>query len=111
MHYKTTRVYEFKEQKIGDSETKSFEYSYKCTYDPGGKKLGHVHVHKVAKPIKYKKWVFQVLGPKSRYYYVSHYDSIKYRQEMKKYKEGKIKSRPNGNKRCNLQSKVYHIRA
>lgn len=108
----TIRIYDFRNQAINDKvKNKKYEYSFECTYDPMGKKLGHIHILREDKPITPEPWIFQVLGPKNRYYYVAHYDSKKYRQEMKKYKEGKIKSRPNGNKRCNLQSKVYHIRA
>ncbi len=106
MRPRTTRIYEFRGQSINDKKTenKNYEYYYVCTYDPTGNRLGHKHTHKEMKPITPKPWVFQVLGPKNTYYYVAHYNSKKYKQDMKKYKEGKIKTRPNGSKPCYLGS-------
>jgi len=107
MHPATIRIYEFREDRITDEKIKPYEYSYVCTYDPTGKKLGHIHIHKESKPITAKRWVFQVLGPKNTYYSVHHYDSTKYKEEMKKYKEGKIKARPNGSKPCYLSRSMF----
>ena len=39
---------------------------------------------------------------KNYYYYVGHYDAAKYRTQMRDYKSGKRKSRPNGRKECKL---------
>jgi hypothetical protein len=39
--------------------------------------------------------------------YVRHYSHDKYREQMEKYRSHKIKSRPNGQKRCNIPCRVF----
>jgi len=95
-----TRIYDFVEERISKDPLMPYEYLFECSYDPSGKALGKVHIHRRETPFTAKKWVFQVLGPKNKYYYVAHYSSEKYEENMKKYKEGKIKARPNGSKPC-----------
>jgi hypothetical protein len=44
------------------------------------------------------------------HYYIGHYDKEKYKERMKKYKEHKIKSRPNGRTWCHISSAVKFYR-
>lgn len=55
-------------------------------------------------------------GIRYRIYYVRHYSPDKYRKQMEKYRSHKIRSRPNGQYRCNIRCRVklfsigeYHV--
>jgi hypothetical protein len=49
---------------------------------------------------------YKVLGRKRIAYYIGHYDSKKYHQQMKDYRAKRRKSRPNGRKWCYLYSTI-----
>lgn len=112
LHPGSIRIYEYRGQNVNEKkgENKIYEYYFVCTYDATGKRLDHKLTHKTTKPITPNPWVFQVLGPKNKYYYVAHYSSEKYKENMKKYKEGKIKARPNGSKACYLGTRPLLVR-
>ena len=56
-----------------------------------------------------RKRFFQRLRRPEIKYYIGHYDSKKYHEKMKQYKEGKIKSRPNGRTWCLLNENLHFI--
>lgn len=49
-----------------------------------------------------KESVYRVSSEKYWHYYIGHYDSKKYQEQLKDYKSGKRKSRPNGRRWCKL---------
>lgn len=92
-----------------DKENEEGVYKYVCKYDPNGKHLTiephYIRVKKrEGKSITDKKRIFQILGKRWKRretrYYVGHYDSKKYKEKMIEYRQGKIKSRPNGRTWC-----------
>lgn len=59
---------------------------------------------------KIQRAVYQVMSDRRRIrYYVGHYDATKFKEQMQKYREGKINSRPNGRTWC-LLSDTLEIR-
>jgi hypothetical protein len=54
---------------------------------------------------KPQNMVQEVLSDRRSYrYYVGHYDPDKFKTQMQKYREGKIKTRPNGRKWCLIKN-------
>lgn len=84
--------------------------------DPIDTRLGD-YVKKVRKRISGHKYLdgrkeedaYRVRYRK-KYYYVAHYDSIKYQKDMILYKNGKRKSRPNGRTWCKFPKGIDPIR-
>jgi hypothetical protein len=79
-----------------------YEYVYK------DKKTGEEHIvfRQVPKGIAYtprETWIRVPNKRKHVRFYVGHYDSEKYKEQMKKFKAGEIKSRPNGRRWCLLK--------
>jgi hypothetical protein len=66
------------------------------------------HVN-VKKDFTNKNPYYRVSSRKYWHYYVGHYDSIKYENQMIKYKERRRKSRPNGRKWCKVKLSNYHF--
>jgi hypothetical protein len=82
---------------IGSSNVRGSRYrgGPKSVYSP-------VEVEKID-----KKSLYRVTYRRYDHYYVGHYSSEKYHQQMQDYKMHKRKSRPNGRKWCHLQSDCY----
>lgn len=99
IHLEKVRIYEFKRAYLENGVTK---YEYICTHDPSGNRVGHSRILNK----KGKKRIFQVLGPKIIRYYIGHYDSKKYQQNLKKYKNRELKSRPNGRVWCLVKDNI-----
>lgn len=97
---KKVMVYDFAQQFINEG---LYVYEYKCSFDPTGNRLGSLHCICRKKPQSPRKRIIRVLGEKIWRFYFAHYDSKKYQEQMKKFKEGKLKSRPNGRKYCLLK--------
>ena len=97
---KSLRIFEFVEYY---EDEKFHHYKYRCIYDPLGNKLGTFHIVRKDKPIKPLRITVQTLGRKIYQYHIGHYDPQKQKELMKRYKEGKLKSRPNGQKWCPVQ--------
>jgi len=57
-----------------------------------------------------KKSLKRVTYEKYLCFYVGHYDKEKYKKQMIKYREGRIKSRPNGRRWCKLSRYCYQYR-
>lgn len=62
------------------------------------------------KDIEDKSGYYKVRNKKHHRLYVGHYDSTKYFEQMDNYKNGIIKSRPNGRKWCLIPKKTYSIK-
>ena len=77
----------------------------------GPGKLGqrrYVKIH-YGSDARVRKRFFQRLRRPEKKYYFGYYDSKKYHEKMKQYKEGKIKSRPNGRTWCLLNENLHFI--
>jgi hypothetical protein len=94
---KNIMVYDFAKQFIKEGH---YIYEYKCSFDPTGNRLGCLNYFSRKKPQVPRKRIIRVLGGKIWRFYFAHYDPKKYQKQMKKYKEGKLKSRPNGRTWC-----------
>jgi hypothetical protein len=52
---------------------------------------------------KIRRAVYQVMSDRRRIrYYIGHYHANKFKEQMQRYREGKVKSRPNGRTWCLL---------
>lgn len=102
------KVFEYTGRCSIDSKNNSV-YEYASTSGPG--KLGQRRYVKLpsGSGTNVRKRIFQVLRRPEIRYYVGHYDSKKYHEKMKQYKEGKIKSRPNGRTWCLLNENLHFI--
>jgi hypothetical protein len=72
-----------------------------------GEPRKHLSGYNDSENIQDKKSLYRVTYGRYAYFYIGHYNKEKYKQEMIKYREGKIKSRPNGRKWCKLP-KYFH---
>jgi hypothetical protein len=54
---------------------------------------------------------YYTVRSRKRYYrfYIGHYDRIKYLEQMNRYRNGIIKSRPNGRRWCLIPKQTYGI--
>lgn len=57
-----------------------------------------------------KKTLYKVTYGKYAPFYIGHYDKEKYKEQMDKYRQGMIKSRPNGRRWCKLPACFYKYR-
>jgi hypothetical protein len=57
-----------------------------------------------------KESLYRVTYGKYFCFYIGHYDKEKYKEQMIKYCEGKLKSRPNGRKWCKIHTSFYKYR-
>jgi hypothetical protein len=57
-----------------------------------------------------KEDYYKTVSRRYPHYYIGHYDKEKYKQQMIKYRNGKLKSRPNGRKWCHLSIRPYALR-
>ncbi len=102
------RMFEFTGNLFIDEENNCV-YEYASTTGPGT--LGRRHYVKMPQGSKDKRKKKNFSrGPEIRYY-VGHYDPKKYHEKMEQYKEGKIKSKPNGRKWCFIDSRFAIILA
>lgn len=97
-------VYEFDRHFIDKRNRKQHVFEYKCIFDPTGNRHGSLHTISTDEPFSAKKIIFKVLGYRTPRYYFAHYDPEIYKEQMKKYKAGKIRSRPNGRKSCLIKT-------
>jgi len=56
-----------------------------------------------------KNSVYRVSSDKYWHYYIGHYDSKKFMEQMNDYRNGKRKSRPNGRKWCKVPMSKYYL--
>ena len=99
---KNIMVYDFAQQFIKEGH---YIYEYKCSFDPTGNRIGCLHYIRKKKPQVPRTPIIRVLGGKIWRFYFAHYDPEKYQEQMKKYKEGKLKSRPNGRTWCLIKAR------
>jgi hypothetical protein len=66
------------------------------------KQITNPVVGKGEEPIKLEERFRHTYGP-FWHLYIAHYDSKKYKEAMKKYKMGRLKSRPNGRRWCKVR--------
>lgn len=57
-----------------------------------------------------KESLYRVTYGKYFCFYIGHYDKQKYKEQMIKYREGKLKSRPNGRKWCKIHTSFNKYR-
>jgi hypothetical protein len=57
-----------------------------------------------------KKSLYRVTYGKYFCFYIGHYDKEKYKEQIIKYHEGKIKSRPNGRRWCKIHACFHKSR-
>jgi hypothetical protein len=57
-----------------------------------------------------KKSLIRVTYARYLCHYIGHYDKEKYKEQMMKYHEGKLKSRPNGRKWCEIPASISECR-
>lgn len=57
-----------------------------------------------------KKSLYKVNYGKYAPFYIGHYDKEKYKEQMDRYRQGIIKSRPNGRRWCKLPTCFYKYR-
>jgi hypothetical protein len=98
------RVYEYTGKDFNYNDY-HHRYEYACV----DKHTGERHVCYVqvdeGSNTKILKRVIEILPHrKIMHYYIGHYDSKKYKEQMQKYKEGKIKSKPNGRRWCSVKA-------
>jgi len=98
------RVYEYTGRNfIHEDHYHRYEYAHKN--ETNGKiSTVFIQTDESNTSIKIRKRLFEILGRKKVHYYIGHYDSKKYQEQMQKYKEGKIKSKPNGRKWCSINA-------
>jgi hypothetical protein len=85
-----------------DQRYEHFEYVY--TDKQTGENLTVYRQRRIGRLDKPPKTTIEVPNDsKHIHYYVAHYDAKKYKEQMKKFKVGEIKSRPNGRVWCYLK--------
>lgn len=101
---KYIRVYEYTGNNFNYNDY-FHRYEYACIDKKTGERLVcHIQVDEGSNT-RIRKRVIEVLRPrKMTYYYIGHYDSNKYKEQMQKYKDGKIKSKPNGRRWCSVKA-------
>ena len=86
-------------------------YEYSCVDKKTGKRLFVNMVIDEGSNVKPKKRLLKVIGTKKYiHYYVGHYDAKKYKEQMDRYKKGKLISRPNGRKWCSVKGSGFGLK-
>ena len=111
-HSRDVRIYEYtgKEWIDEGNQDRVYEYVYVAGGDGKVKNVKfHLALDRFDNKTRIPHRISQVLGRTTYRFYVGHYDAQKMKQQSREFKEGKIKTRPNGRTWCLLKRNPHHF--